>query len=188
MGAAYGKDFLRILPNADRISVNRCAEDYILFGQIGLFGLCANLDVPLIKYRVHDGSESVGKLADQIRLCRLVALFLSKSFCRMKNLEPFDPEPFSNHSGHISNFGKAELTWEFRKMSHALLEGIGETPAVKRELDFRWVLAARNPLRLAARYACFELLHNRNDGERAVMRNWARRVVRPAKYEFLDAV
>jgi glycosyltransferase involved in cell wall biosynthesis len=188
MGASYGKDFLKILPNSDRISVNRCAEDYILFGQIGLFGLCANLDVPLIKYRVHEGSESVRKLADQIRLCRMVALFLSKSFCQMKNLEPFDPAPFSNHSGHISNVGKAELTAEFRKLSHALLEGIGDMPAVRRELAFRWVLATRNPLRLVARYARFELLHKRTEGERAVMRNWARRMARPAKYEFLDAV
>ena len=147
MGASYGKDFLQILPNADRISVNRCAEDYILFGQIGLFGLCANLDVPLIKYRVHDGSESVGKLAEQIRLCRLVAQFLSKSFCRMRDLEPFDPEPFSNHSGHVSNFGRSELTQEYRRMSRALLDGIGDTPDVQRELAFRWVLATANPVK-----------------------------------------
>jgi len=188
MGARYGKDFLGILPEADTISVNRCAEDYILFGQIGLFGLCANLDVPLIKYRVHAGSESVGKLAEQIKLCRSVALFLSRSFCRMRDLTPFDPEPFSNHSGHISYSRKSELADEFQKMSHALLKGIGDTPAVRRELAFRWVLATRNPVRLAARYARFELLHRHNSGERAVMRNWARRIVRREKYGFLDAV
>ena len=188
MGARYGKDFLKLLPASESIAVNRCAEDYILFGQIGLFGLCANLGAPLIKYRVHAGSESVAKLADQIRLCRSVALFLSRSFCRMRNLEPFDPGPFSNHSGHVSNFGKLELTREYRKMSRALLEGIGDVPAVRRELAFRWVLATRSPLRLAARYTRFELLHNRNSGERAVMRNWARRMVRREKYRFLDAV
>lgn len=188
MGASYGRDFLKLLPASDSISVNRCAEDYIMFGQIGLFGLCANVGAPLIKYRVHAGSESVAKLADQIRLCRSVALFLSRSFCQMRNLEPFDPGPFSNHSGHISNFGKAELTQEFRKMSRALLQGIGDVPAVRRELAFRWVLATRNPLRLAARYTRFELLHRRKSGERAVMRNWARRMVRGDKYRFLDAV
>src|SRR6266702_4247330 len=186
MGAAYGRDFLGILPASDSISVNRCAEDYILFGQIGLTGLCANLDVPLIKYRVHEASESVAKVAEQIRLCKAVAGFLSKSFCRMRNLEPFDPEPFSNHSGHISNFGKAELTDEFQKMSRALLKGIGDAPPVKRELAFRWVLATRNPVKLAARYARFELSHRRKSGERAVIRNWARRIARGGKYRFLE--
>ncbi len=34
----------------------------------------------------------------------------------------------------------------------------------------------------------FELLHRRKSGERAVMRNWARRIVRRDKYRFLDAV
>jgi glycosyltransferase involved in cell wall biosynthesis len=188
MGASYGRDFLGVLPDSDSISVNRCAEDYILFGQIGLMGLCANLDVPLIRYRVHAGSESVAKVAEQIRLCRSVAQFLSKSFCRMRDLELFDPEPFSNHSGHISNFGKAELTAEYSKMSRALLKGIGDAPEVKRELAFRWVLAARSPLKLAARYARFELSHKRKSGERAVIRNWARRIVRGTKYRFLDAV
>jgi glycosyltransferase involved in cell wall biosynthesis len=188
MGACYGKDFVNLLPASESISVNSCAEDYILFGQIGLFGLCANVGVPLIKYRVHAGSESVAKLSDQIRLCRSVAHFLSRSFCRMRNLDPFDPGPFSNHSGHISNFGKDELTQEFSRMSHALIQGIGDTPAVRRELAFRWVLAARNPLTLAARYTRFELLHRRTSGERAVMRNWARRMVRRDKYRFLDAV
>ena len=92
----------------------------------------------------------------------------------MNNLDPFDPAPFSNHSGHISNFGKEELSLEFEKMSHALLQGIGDLPAVsKRELAFRWVLATSNPLMLAARYTRFELLHRRKSGERAVMRNWA---------------
>ncbi|HEX4637316.1 MAG TPA: hypothetical protein VH189_14110, partial [Rhizomicrobium sp.] len=133
-------------------------------------------------------SESVAKLADQIRLCRSVALFLSRSFCQMGNLEPFDPGPFSNHSGHISNFGKADLTQEFRKLSRALLQGIGDVPAVRRELAFRWVLATSNPLRLAARYTRFELFHRRKSGERAVMRNWARRMVRANEYSFLDAV
>jgi glycosyltransferase involved in cell wall biosynthesis len=188
MGASYGRDFLGVLPDSDSISVNRCAEDYILFGQIGLAGLCANLDAPLIKYRVHGGSESVAKLAEQIRLCRSVSRFLSRSFCRMRDLEPFDPEPFSNHSGHVCNFGKAELTDEFLKMSRALLKGIGNTSVVRRELSFRWVLATRSPFKFAARYARFELLHKRKSGERAVIRNWARRMARGEKYRFLEEV
>jgi glycosyltransferase involved in cell wall biosynthesis len=188
MGAFYGGDFLKVLPDADKLSVTRCAEDYILFGQIGLSGLCANLPAPLIKYRVHAGSESVAKVAEQIRLCKLVSIFLSKSFCRIQNLEPFNPEPFSNHSGHICNFGKAELTREFKKLSHALLEGIGDTPEVRRELAFRWVLATRSSWKLAARYTRFELLYKRKSAERAVMRNWARRIARREKYQFLEGV
>jgi glycosyltransferase involved in cell wall biosynthesis len=187
MRAFYGGDFLHVLPKEETPSVNRCAEDYILFGQIGLSSLCVNLPTPLIKYRVHAKSESVAKLADQIRLCRSVSLFLSKTFCKIHGLEPFDPAPFSNHSGHISNFGKQELTHEFRKVSRALLQGIGDTPEVRRELAFRWVLATRDALRLATRYAQFELRHKRKSAERAVMRNWARRIVRPQKYQFLES-
>jgi glycosyltransferase involved in cell wall biosynthesis len=188
MGASYGRDFLGVLPASDSISVNHYAEDYLLFGQIGLTGLCANLGVPLIKYRVHEASVSVAKVAEQIRLCGSVSRFLSQSFCRMRGLEVFDPEPFSNHAGHIRNFGKAELTDEFKKLSRALLKGIGDAPAVKRELAFRWVVAARNPLKLAARYARFELFHKRKNAERAVIRNWGRRIVHGEKYRFLDAV
>lgn len=186
MGAFYGGDFLGVLPKEERLSVNRCAEDYILFGQIGLSGLCANLPVPLIKYRVHPASESVGKLADQIRLCQSVSLYLSKSFCQIKGVEAFDPRPFSNHSGHISNFGNAELTQEFCKLSRALIQGVGDLPEVQRELAFRWVLAAGSTWKLAARYAGFELRYRRKASERAVIRNWARRIRRPQKYQFLE--
>lgn len=188
LGASYGRDFLGLLPEEERLSVSRCAEDYILFGQLGLSGLCINLPTPLIKYRVHPGSESVAKVADQIKLCKLVAQYLSKSFCKMHNLEPFDPTPFSNHSGHIDNFGKAELTREYRKISNALLKGIGDTPEVRRELAFRWVLAAGNSWKLAARYARFELSYKKKSSERAVMRNWARRMARRERYHFLEAV
>lgn len=188
MGASYGRDFLGLLPEEERLSVSRCAEDYILFGQLGLLGLCVNLPMPLIKYRVHPGSESVAKVADQIRLCKSVSRFLSKSFCKMHNLEPFDPTPFSNHSGHIENFGKAELTREYRKICDALLKGIGDMPEIRRELAFRWVLAAGNSWKLVARYAQFELMYKKKSSERAVMRNWARRVARREKYHFLEAV
>src|SRR6185295_15061415 len=58
LGAAYGADFLKAVPATDSITVNRLAEDYILFGQLALLGLCANISVPLIKYRRH--STSVG--------------------------------------------------------------------------------------------------------------------------------
>ena len=188
LGAFYGGDFLGVLPDCERPTVTRCAEDYILFGQIGLSGLCANLAVPLIRYRVHEKSESVAKVADQIRLCKSVSAYLSKSFCRIRDLEPFDPEPFSNHSGHVSNFGKAELDREFHRIAGALVKGIGDTPAVRRELAFRWVLATSKSWKRLARYGRFELSYGRKSGERAVMRNWARRIVRPKKYHFLEAV
>ena len=89
--------------------------------------------------------------------------------------------------GMVTPVPKAKLA-EYRRMSRALLDGIGDTPDVQRELAFRWVLATASPIKMAARYFRFELLHSRKEGERAVMRNWARRVVHPARYEFLNAV
>jgi hypothetical protein len=177
-GALYGVDFLRALPASESITVKQHAEDYFLFGQLALIGLCNNIRSPLIKYRVHRGSTSISKLHDQVSVACSVSRFLSRSFCRMKSLPEFDPVPFSNHPGHQFQIDKRNLSDEYRKMSETLLRGLGDSPALRRELAFRWVMATRQPWRLLSRYAAFEMRHRRNGVERAIVRGWAREYFR----------
>jgi hypothetical protein len=178
IGASYGVDFLRALPASESIVVSQYAEDYFSFGQLALMGLCRNIRKPLIKYRVHETSTSISKFQDQMRLSYSVSRFLSKSFCRMNNLPEFDPVPFSNHAGRAYRTDKKDLSSEFRNMSEILQRGLGSSPAVRRELAFRWVLATRRPASLLSRYAAFELTHCRNSAERGIVRNWLRDSIR----------
>jgi hypothetical protein len=185
LGAAYGNDFLKVLPPAQSLSVHQYAEDYLLFGQMALLGHCSNIGIPLIKYRVHGNSVSTSRIGDQIRVSFLISRFLSGSYCAMKDLAPFDPVPLSNHAGHLFNFLPGDLPELLVRTSSALLNGIGDTSAVRREIAFRSVVAAKNPIALMTRYLLFEATYPRHQSERAVIRNWMRSLARPKKYGFL---
>lgn len=188
LGAEYGNDFLRVLPPAERLSVPRYAEDYLLFGQLALLGHCFNIGAPLIKYRVHANSVSTSKIADQIRVSFQISRFLSKTFCTLNDLAPFDPVPLSNHAGHLFNTMSSELPDTLHRASDALLKGIGNTQSVRREIAFRSVVATKNPVALIARYLLFEGHYPRHKSERAVIRNWLRSLLQPEKYSFLRTV
>jgi glycosyltransferase involved in cell wall biosynthesis len=178
LGASYGVDILKALPASESISVKQYAEDYFLFGQLALLGVCNNIRVPLIKFRVHNTSTSQANLDRQLDLSYSVSRFLSNSFSRMKNLPNFDPVPFSNHHGIPFRAGKLDLSDEFRKMSEILTLGLGDSAALRRELAFRRVLADGRPFGRMMRYAAFELTHRNNSLERGVMRGWLRQPVR----------
>lgn len=187
-GAAYGKDFLDILPQSRSLSVPQYAEDYLLFGQMALLGQCSNIQRPLIKYRLHSNSVSTSKVADQIRVSFSISRFLSETFCTMKELAPFDPVPLSNHAGHLFNFMSTDLHKVMDSVSAALLKGIGNTPAVRREIAFRTVLTETAPAAFLMRYLLFEGQYPRHKSERAVIRNWARARLHPQKYGFLRTI
>ena len=94
---------------ATPLSIKRLAEDYILFGQLALLGSCANVSVPLIKYRRHSGGVGVSNPLQQIQLALQVSRFLAKSFCLMKGVQEFDPGPFCNHGEYVFDFGTQRL-------------------------------------------------------------------------------
>jgi glycosyltransferase involved in cell wall biosynthesis len=177
-GASYGADILKAVPASESISVKQYAEDYFLFGQLALLGVCNNIRVPLIKFRVHSTSTSQANLERQLNLSYSVSRFLSKSLSRMKNLPDFDPVPFSNHHGIPFRDDKLDLSEEFRQMSEILTSGLGDSAALRRELAFRRVLADGRPFGRMMRYAGFELTHRDNSLERGVMRGWLRQPVR----------
>ena len=79
-GAPYGKDILKVVPEADFTAMPLLVEDYSLFGQLALLGRCANLDYPLIKCRRHVASVGGSNPVRQVELALQVSCFLAKSF------------------------------------------------------------------------------------------------------------
>jgi hypothetical protein len=183
-GARYGKDILNELPAEQSLAVKGYAEDYFLFGQLALLGVCANVDAPLIKYRIQ--SRSVGALnpAHQIGTSLQISHFLAKSFCIMKGVPTFDPGPFCNHGEHIFYFQLRDYTVEFEQMADALRRGLGQSAELERELAFRRILATRNSSRMAARYLQFHLKYAATPREWRTVRNWLLRAVNKAKYHY----
>lgn len=183
-GVMYGKDILSLLPKADSLDVRGLAEDYFLFGQLALIGPCANLNVPLIKYRKHGGSVGVSHPKRQIQLALQVSRFLAKSFCAMKGLLAFDPGPFCNHAEHVFDFSRRDYTREFEQMAAALRRGLGQSSELERELAFRWVLATRNSAQMMVRQMRFHLKYHATSSEWRTVRNWLLRGVRKGKYVY----
>ena len=182
--ATYGRDFLHLVSAPDSLVINRLAEDYILFGQLALVGSCANVSVPLIKYRRHSGGVGISNTLLQVQLALQVSFFLAKSFCLMKGVQEFDPGPFCNHGEYVFDFGRRDYTAEFEQMAVALRRGLGQSAELERELAFRRVLATRNSGQMAARYLQFHLKYASTRSEWCTVRNWFLRGVRKGKYVY----
>lgn len=180
-GARYGKDILNLLPAADSLTVRQQAEDYFLFGQMALLGLCANAGVPLVKYRRHGAGVGTSNPVQQIETALKVSRFLARSFCVMKNVQAFDPGPFCNHWDHIFDFQLKDYAAQFEQMAAALRRSLGQSSELERELAFRRVLATRNSGQMAARYLQFSLTYAASRRERRTVRNWLLRNVRGGK-------
>lgn len=184
LGAAYGKDIMGAVPPAESVSVGTLAEDYILFGQLALMGPCANLPVPLIRYRRHQKSTGVRNPREQIAQALKISRFLAKSFCLRNGLEPFDPGPFCNHADHVFDFGKHDYRGQFQNMAAALRRGLGPSQALERELAFRELLATRESGAMALRFLRFVLANRTSPVERRTVRNWLLRDLRQGKYVY----
>ena len=181
-GAAYGKDILNVVPVADSVTIKRLAEDYILFGQLALIGECANVRVPMIKYRRHGGSTGIADPAMQVELALQISRFLAKSFCVLNGFDAFDPGPFCNHADYVFDFTLADYSAQYAQMANSLRRGLGESVELERELAFRWVLATRNSALMARRYLQFQFKHGAIPAERRTVRNWLLRNLRNGKY------
>ena len=184
LGGAYGRDFLHMAPASDSITVNKLAEDYIMFGQLALAGKCANLKRPLIKYRRHAGSVGVTSQAAQIDISLAVSRFLARSFSFMHGAEIFDPAPFCNHGDYVFDDGSSDYSDAFAAMAGALNQGFGPSAELRRELAFREVMATRRPGAMAWRFAKFRSRHASLPGEGRTVRNWFLRDVRRGKYVY----
>jgi hypothetical protein len=187
LGAAYGTDFLKAVPQSESITVNRFAEDYILLGQLALLGLCANVPVPLIKYRRHGGSVGIANHAAQVEASLLISRFLAKSFCLMNRVEDFDPGPFCNHADYVFDFRRRDYSIQFDHMARSLLRGLGRSPELARELAFRRILATRRYGKMMYRFMQFQCRYAALAEERRTVRNWLLRKVRRDRYIYRSA-
>ena len=177
LGARYGKDLLRALPNENSLQIFSLAEDYFLFGQIALLGRCANIKAPLIQYRYHANSESVSKQAAQSDCAISISRFLARSLATMTGMADFDPAPFCSHSECVFDLGLSDYSAEFNHMAEAMRRGLGGSPELERELAFRHVLANRSPVIMAARFLRFASTHGWQTHEYRVARNWLARPI-----------
>ena len=172
-GARYGIDFLKILPSAQSIEVKNLAEDYFLFGQLAIRGACNNIPQKLIQYRSHGGNVSTKHSIEQVKVALVISRFLMRSFCALHDLRYYDPAPFCNHGGRLFEFeGQDMFDREFDAMSAGLLQSLGASPELERELAYRRSIATRNAVRLATRHILFKARHRPEPGEWSTVREW----------------
>lgn len=177
LGALYGNDILKVLPPERSLRVLSLAEDYFLFGQLALLGRCRNIPVPLIKYRIHEKSVSTFNRVAQNTCALSISRFLAMSLAEMRGTYVFDPAPFCSHAENVFDCGLEDYSLEFDRMARSLEEGLGQSHELTRELAFRRVLAKRNSVAMATRYASFVLRNGLRAEEYRLVRNWLGRFV-----------
>ncbi len=178
LGARYGIDFLRAAPLAAPMQVRGLAEDYLLFGQLAILGRCINLPQQLIRYRWHGNNLSVTRFDEQMRISLDISRFLARSFCALHGLPRFDPAPFCNHGGKVFDMGaERDFDHAFHDMAASLRRALGDSAQLRRELDFRHILANRSVPRMLGRFARFAA-HNRGEtGEWYAVKSWLLRAM-----------
>lgn len=187
LGVVYGRDFLHVVPQAESLTVDHLAEDYILFGQMALLGLCANIRAPLVQYRRHPQSVGIANPIAQIETALRISRFLAKSFCLLHGLAPFDPGPFCNHADYVFDFRRPDYAGAFAQMAATLRQGLGRSAELERELAFREILASRDSGEIALRYLRFRACNPSWPQERRTVRNWLLRDIRHGRYIYRPA-
>jgi glycosyltransferase involved in cell wall biosynthesis len=182
LGIKYGIDFIKLLPESEQLVVNGLAEDYYLFGQLGVQGKCLNIDEVLIKYRWHGDNVGAKKSFDQIQLSVEISRYLAALFCIKNKVEKFDPAPFCTYGGTVLNIADARdclnLAAKFEHMSNVLIESIGASAGLSRELAFRQVLATRSSLSMLVKYYVFRFKYSQDIDEWYAVKTWLTRWLR----------
>jgi len=173
LGVRYGTDFINVLPENKRISVTSLAEDYFMFGQLGIMGKCTNVPELVMQYRWHSNNVSIRHFAEQMEISLAVSRYLAKSFCEIHKYPYIDPAPFCNHGGMLFNVeNETDFAKEFDLMANMLKQVWGDSREIERELTYRKVTATRNKLLLLWRYYQFQSRHIPEIGEWNAVRAW----------------
>jgi glycosyltransferase involved in cell wall biosynthesis len=182
LGIKYGVDFINLLPESEQLVVNGLAEDYYLFGQLGMQGKCMNIDEVLIKYRWHGDNVGAKKFLDQIALSIKISRYLAASFSMKHGTEKFDPAPFCTYGGTVLEIGtdvsNHDLVKRFHQMSDALSSVLGKSNGLSRELAYRKVLSTRNTLCMVINYVFFTLKNRSDLDEWYAVKNWSTRKIK----------
>ena len=173
LGARYGNDFLGLLPAEERLQVDGLAEDYLMFGQLALLGLCLNIPQRLIRYRWHPANVSQQRNTEQLRLSLRISRYLARCFSRLHQQADFDPAPFCNHGGQLFELSNGpDFDPAFQAMAATLRRALGGSGELERELDFRRTLAQRRAPTMLLRYRQFRRHHRPETGEWFALRSW----------------
>jgi len=172
-GIRYGADFMGVFPQEQQLTVKNLAEDYFLFGQLGIQGKCNNVPQKLIKYRWHGNNVSAKRFDEQMKVSLQVSRYLVRAFAQMKQVPYFDPAPFCNHGGLLFEIdGRSDFSPEFARMAEAVRAGFAHAPEIERELRFRKLATTRNELLLLWRYFLFQANDQPETGEWNAVRAW----------------
>lgn len=184
MGVRYGADFINALPEGRQLRVRSLAEDYFLFGQLGILGKCANLPQKVMENRWHDTKVSVRHFGEQMEMSLAISRNLMRSLCALHGVSYVDPAPFCNHGAMLFNIeNQVDFSDEYRKMADALRQIWGASEEIERELAYRWVTATRNRLLLLWRYNRYQARHRPDLGEWNAVRSWVLKSV-PGKAQW----
>lgn len=176
LGISYGRDFLGILPEGQRLHAGNLAEDYQLFGQLALLGRCDNVSETLIKYRRHGSNVGIRRYHQQMLTSLAVSRYLAASLCARLGVQPFDPAPFCTFGDALMSIdGRTDFEEDFEKMAGVIRTGFGCSAEVERELSFRKVVSTRRSARLVCRYLQFAARHRPDESERRSIRSWVTR-------------
>lgn len=173
LGAQYGNDFVKALPQARQLQVPGLAEDYFLFGQLALIAPCVNLDRKLIQYRWHGANVGATKHQAQMQMALDISRSLAESAAIMHGVSRCDPAPFCNHGERLFEIeGEAEFSDNYAQLQTLMRKLAPAGADLERELAFRRVLARRDRPTMTLRFAAFAARHGVRPAEARTVRSW----------------
>lgn len=169
----YGDDFIGVLPPARQLHVPALAEDYFLFGQLALIAPCMNLDRKLIQYRWHGGNVGATKHHAQMQVALDISRSLAATVALLHGGTRCDPAPFCNHGERLFAIdGQTDFSDDYERLAATMRTMAPAGPDLDRELAFRRVLARRDRVSMAARWAAFAARHGARPAEWRTVRAW----------------
>lgn len=153
LGVRYGVDFISPPTETRHPGVKGLAEDYFLFGQLAIQGLCANLPEALLDYRWHGDNESSRKFLAQTTMAIELSRFMALRSCGRHGLPCFDPVSMATHGGVLIVLDPAHETSRAFQALKSLAEVCSQTgyAEVQRELSYRHMLSTRSTFTMIAR-------------------------------------
>lgn len=159
LGARYGTDFVKILPEVRQIHVPHVTEDYFLFGQFALVAKVVNVPDRLLKYRWYANNTSSKNFLNMTEVAIKVSRFLADCHAATSGCERFDPALFANHGHRLVRFldRGPDFRPDFERVYAALAPKGVRYEGFEREMLLRRVFAHRGALHMLWRLARFAL-------------------------------
>ena len=172
LNCSYGAALIGTLPRDGSMHIRDLVEDYFLFGQLAILNHCVNTREVLIDYRMHQASVSRLKSEQQLAKSVEVSQFMTEQWCKLQGCNVFDVKPFTNHGTRLFKPASRNYGEQFTTMSQSLIQGLGQSPELSRELAFRRVLADRSKVIMGLRFAAFAAQHRPTSFEFHTVLGW----------------